>query len=187
MKVDVKTNQLMRRITFISIMVTFLIFILQFNYPGQFILQAITAFIYIRLSWYLISVLQFAGESINIQNPFSILLGINILSFISTFAAIGEFALPFSVLICILSIYISFITFQIKNPLFSKVYKFYGASLVLTILTKVFLSFEIVQSSSNKYPIYLSFITLANVLPLYAVLSITRKVNTAFQENPIPV
>jgi len=177
----------MRRLTFISIVLTFFIFVLEFNYPQQFILQAINAFIYILLSWYLISVLQFAGESISIQNPFSILLGINILSFISTFWAISNLALPFSVLFILLSIYIFFIAFQIKDPRFSKAFKLYGLALIVVISMKAFLSFEIVQLQFDERPMYLSFITLANVLPLYAILSITRKVITALHESSIPV
>jgi len=176
----------MRRLTFISIALTFLLFVLEFNYPPQLLLQILIMFIYIRLSWYLISVLQFAGENVTVQTPFTILLVLYILKIFSPLLMQGQ-AMPLDVFYVIIAIYATLTTFKIKNQRFSGVFRIYAILMLMSALLNSAILLLIFLPLYLDHSNYLNIIDMINVLPLYAILSITRKVTLSLQENTKPV
>jgi len=163
----------MRRLAIVSIAITFFAFILEFNYTPSFILHSFIAIVNVFLLWYLIGVLQLAGEDQAIQTPFSILLGISIISVFSNVLFIGtQITGAFGVLNSILIVYIFLATFKIKNPEFSNPFRFYSAALLLvtgvTLASIFFIGFD-------SLGFYIKFVTVFDVLPLFAILMIINK------------
>lgn len=184
MKVNKKNNTLMQRLTLASIAVILFAFILEFNYRPSFILHSFTAIVAVFLLWYLIGILQLAGESPAIQTPFSILLGISIISVFSNVLFIGTQSTgAFGILNVILVVYVMLATFKIKNPEFSGPFRFLGAALVVVAAFKLSAIFFI---GSGDVWVYVKFVSILDILPLVAIFRIINKTGKVLHNNIAP-
>src|ERR1700761_2369541 len=90
MKVTPGNNRRMVSISIISILILFILTLIRlwgfvpdiFTYYVLHIAAEIT---YLAMLWYVISILQFAGETVSIQSPFSILLGLELVYFLMSY------------------------------------------------------------------------------------------------------
>ena len=167
----------MRRLAITAIIIICFSFILEFNYTTTAaILLYLNSFIPIVLVWYLVAILQFAGEDIAVQTPFSIYLGISLISLLSQLFTPGSSLLAMGVLNGILLIYILVATFKIRNKKFSTIYRAYSISLLCILLVKLGAIFITPMQFNLGHPFFTNFIVLLDIVPLYIALWI---INTA--------
>ena len=177
----------MKRLTLISIVLTLLMFILEINYSPSILLHLTTEVAYLILAWYMISVLQFAGESTTVQTPFSILLGIGIISFVSAILSVDPQSMALNVLDVVISIYVLTTTLKIKNARFSTSFKVYGVIIVAVIALKLSIIFLPANARSfNERATYLKYNTLVAIFPFFAILNIVKRTGKVLQDNIIP-
>ena len=174
----------MRLLTLASIAAVLFAFVLEFNYTPSFILHSFTAVVAVFLIWYLIGILQLANEAPSIQTPFSILLGISIISVFSNVLFIGTQSTgAFGILNAILVVYVMLATFKIKNPEFLSPFRFLGVALVVAIAFKLSAIFFI---GTRDLQIYVKFVSLLDILPLFAILRIINKTGRILHSNMAP-
>ncbi|WP_183574742.1 hypothetical protein HDF18_00700 [Mucilaginibacter sp. X5P1] len=175
----------MRRLTIISIILTFVIFILEFNYSPPILFNLFIEIVNIFLAWYLISILQFVGENIVIQTPFSIFLGLQSVILTSLIFSIGLDLTPsYPILEMIVVVYMVLMVFKVKNAQFSSAYKTYSIMLLAIIILKVIILFEFKSSIFSGSQSYVKYGDLLSVLPLYAILNIINKARKVLQSEP---
>jgi hypothetical protein len=184
MKVNKKNNRLMWHLTLASITAVLFAFVLEFNYTPSFILHSFTAVVAVFLIWYLIGILQLAGEAPSIQTPFSILLGISIISVFSNVLFIGTQSTgAFGILNAILVVYVMLATFKIKNPEYSGPFRFLGVALVVATGFKLSAIFFI---GTGNLPVYVKFVSILDILPLVAILMIINKAGKNLHNDTAP-
>jgi len=191
MKVTAKNNRLIFGLLITNTICTFIIALLSINnvFPdviSWIILHATAGLCYIITISYLIGILQFAGEAITIQTPFSIFLGTQIIAaFASVLSARQQGQIMLTESLAMINIvvvfYIILVTFRIKAKQISTPYKIYGLSLVLEILLKfsfVFLRMPIMPER---------FIGVADFMPLFAIFYIVNRTGKLLNEHVQPV
>jgi hypothetical protein len=195
MIINKRRNKWMMAIVIVNILLTITLFLLNFNrVPLNWLfydfLQAMTEITYILIILYLVSVLQLANESIAVQTPFNIFLGVAIIAFISGFFPSRQQNLimiisVIGILNIIMTFYILVVTFKIKNKDLLPAFKIFSITQVLVMLLKISIPFVWVITTSQQTPIskYLGLISLLPVLIVFYIISKTQ--NIYVQHNHI--
>jgi hypothetical protein len=184
MKISKERNQLMAWLAIINIILTLAIFLLHMNrvqldLPFYYFIRGATEITYVLMILYLIGILQSVGETMAVQTPFLLFLGIEVVIFISgfissrsqsmlmMFTAIGAVKI-------ITVIYIAIMAFKIKNQWFSTAFKTYGLALILVFIIKMSAPVLFVMTNHGTPPA-LKYLGLTDIIPLIAMLFIIDK------------
>jgi len=178
MKVNQKNNRFIKKLATISIVLAVLNLILDMGLGANFlsdIFDFLTGVSIAVFLTYIISVLQFANEDISIQTPFSIFLGLQVITLLSNILPIIGLKpidlFPASgVLTIILTCYMMLMCFKIKNIKFSRPFKIWGILLVTLIILKLLILFLFPIIALN-----LSLPALSTIVYLSAILNIINK------------
>lgn len=183
MKVTRDNNQRMIGVNILNIflflvLLAIWIYRIHINHGVQYGLSVISEATYTVLIFYLINILQFAGEKILVQTPFSIYLGLQLISFISSFFSrigLDLFSIGLGVLNFLVIIFIVISAFKVKNEKLSFSFKTLGLCIVLPVILRVGLplipSFsELVYKAAKQGVSLIGYINLSEMIPLFAIL-----------------
>ena len=153
--------------------------IVKFDHSDPFfsaILYISIGVIFILLLMYLISILQFANENFKVQNPFSILLGLGIISLLSELffpRQTGDLTMGISIINVVLVVYVLIATFKIKSPILAHPFKILGFVWSISTLTKLSLLFSKTTFLTRDQLVLCA--DLINVTPLLAIYYVIRQ------------
>lgn len=194
MKINKQRNHLMVWLTIINITLKIGITLLHINriqldLSLSYFIDCVIEITYILMLFYLIGILQFVGETIAIQTPFSLFVGIEVVIFISGFISSRSqsmlmmfFAIGAVKIIAI--IYIAIIVFKIRNQQILVAFKIYGLSLILIFIVKTSMPFLFVMTNHAVLPT-LKYLGLTDVIPLIALLFIMDKTGEYIDSHQI--
>ena len=184
MRVTTNNNRLMAIMASVNILLIVLFFVLPFAsvVPGlviYYLLNIIRGVFDVFLSFYLVLLIQFAGEKVAVQTPFSIFLAIKLIFlfiFIFPFLHVGNLIQTTSIYIFVLIFYIAIMTTKMKNPVFSTPFKIYGASLIAVMIFGIVITFFNIKNNTPYQQLSgLWFTSLTGILPMLAILNILSK------------
>jgi hypothetical protein len=188
MKVSKENNSRMIALCVIGIILTLISSFLSvsntylfYYYLSYIAIQAIN----IILLMYMISILQFSNESISVQNPFSIFLGLEAVRVIGEvfFTKSTENLLSgIGMIELIIFIYIMIATVKIKSDKLKWPFQCLGIFLLLTSLIKMWVLFGFAGRISNSLTLYTNLI---NVIPFFAVLFILSRTKNILKKVEI--
>jgi hypothetical protein len=184
MKISKQRNHLMVWLTIINIILKLAIFLLHINriqldLSLSYFIDGVIEITYILMLLYLIGILQSVGETIAVQTPFSLFLGIEVMIFISGFISSRSQSMvmmltAIGVVKIIAIFYIAIIVFKVKNQQISVAFKIYGLSLILVFIVKMSMPFLFVMTNHAVSPT-LKYLGLTDIIPLIAMLFIIDK------------
>ena len=178
MKVNQKNNRFIKKLAIIAIILAVVNLILDMGVGANFLsdifvfLTGISIAVFLT---YIISILQFANESISIQTPFSSFLGLEVITLLSNILPIVglkpiDLSPASGVLTIILTCYMMLMCFKVKNIKFSRPFKFLGILLLTLIVLKLLILFLFPIIALN-----LSLPVLSTIVFLAAMLNIINK------------
>ena len=151
-----------------------------------YILHTAAEVTYLAPLWYLISILQYAGENISIQSPFSIFLGLELVNFLTSLFftnILATLRMGIGVLTGILTIYMAINAFRVKNGNLAGPFKVLGIAFLLALLLKFSLGF--IQVLPGR-PLPSGFIGIMEQVPLFAILYLVYRTGKYLHETGIP-
>jgi hypothetical protein len=182
MNVSKETNRRMKKVNIAGIISLLIFSFVKINSDPLLysLLDIITGVISIYLLLYLISILQFAHESVSVQNPFSIFLGLEVVRLVGIFFAESAASLlsGIGIIELIIMIYILIATFKIKSDKFARPFQIFGILLILTTAAKICLVFGFMGRGNELISLY---INLMGMLPLLAIFYIIRQTGKYLQ------
>lgn len=190
MKVTPGNNQRMVIVSIISIVILFFLWLTKINgvtldsisYYG---LHLIYEAMYLAMLWYLISILQFSGESVSVQTPFTIFLGVGLVNALILMVNVQTGLIAGTgALVGIITIYTAIYTFRVKHHNIKRPFRILGIALLVALLLKISLVF--LPIPPGKYvPGPDRFIGLINLIPLLAILYILLQTRRILKAEPV--
>lgn len=135
--------------------------------------------IYIALLMYFISVLQFSNESVSVQNPFSIFLGLEVVRLIGEvfFAkSVGNLLSGIGMVELIILIYIMIGTLKIKSEKLKWPFRTLGILLLLTSIVRMGFLFGSTGQINDLLKICINLTSVLPLLATYYILSTTKNI-----------
>ncbi|MBS1526582.1 MAG: hypothetical protein JST19_13080 [Bacteroidetes bacterium] len=182
MKVTPANNRRMVMISIANISLLFLLTLARINAVGldtvaDYGLHMIDEISYLTMLWYLVSIIQFTGESISVQTPFSIFLGLQLVNYICSFTALfGMLIEGLGILMGVITIYVAVYAFHVKHKMIKSGFRILGVALFGSILLKFSLAFLPI-TSGRHHPSPGVFIGFIDLIPVLAILYIILQVN----------
>ncbi len=142
MKVSIANNRRMIAIAIINLILLLIIFFLRINqlYFGAFFSIALLVaneLAFILLLWYVISILQYWGENLSLQTPFTIFLGLQVVNFLVRILRSRDLStmdLGLGVALAIVKIYMAVAAFRVKNEKIKDSFRVLGIILLFDVL-----------------------------------------------------
>jgi len=180
MKVSKENNRRTLKVSIAGIVLTLLFPIVNDPFFSALLYVAIEV-IYIFLLMYLISILQFLNENYSIQNPFSILLGLEVIKLTGELLfskQTGNLLMGITIIYIIILIYILVATFKVKSIKLARPFRILGVLWLITSSAKVLLLLMNVKHlAKSDLTLYAGLI---NVLPLLSIWYIIYKTREIF-------
>ena len=187
MKTSVVANKKMIRLSISGCFASLMLAIAQFNNDAFFsvLLYIVVEVIFIFLIMYLLAILQFAGESLSVQSPFSTLLGLEVVKLIAQVffsSQMGDLLLGISIITGIIVVYILVAAFKVKTHGIAKPFRILGVAWVATSVLKLSTLFFL--NRSNR-PGILLFADLLNTIPLVVIYYIIKRMESILNNTGI--
>ncbi|HVS90773.1 MAG TPA: hypothetical protein VHE59_01990 [Mucilaginibacter sp.] len=189
MKVTPRTNRWMVIISVANISLLLLLTLVRINAIAldaivDYGLHMVDEATYLAMLWYLISILQFAGENVAVQTPFSIFLGLQIVICICTFTTLfGTLIEGLGILMGVITIYVAVWAFRVKHQKIKSAFRILGVALIVSTWLKVSLAFlPIIPSPHLPGPG--RFVGFIDLIPAIAMLYIIHQVDNLLKINP---
>jgi hypothetical protein len=194
MKVNKENNRKMIKASIAAIVLSVILAFAQaINIDSLFyyLVYIATGIIYILLLMYVIGVLQFVGEAFNVQNPFSIVLGLEVVKFISGLFFIknaNNLLSGIGIIELIIFIYIIIAAFKVKSKKLALPFRILGISFLLTSIIRLGLLLGPFSYLINKYSILIIFTKMMDIIPIIAIFYIiyeTRNILRTYNTSDI--
>jgi hypothetical protein len=187
MKASVVNNKKMLRLSVSGCFAALMLAIAQFNNDAFFsaLLYIIVEVIFIFLIMYLLAILQFARESLSVQNPFSILLGMEVVKLIAQLffsGQMGDLLMSISITTGIIVVYILIAAFKVKTANIATPFKILGIAWLATSGLKLSALFFLNRLTR---PAMLMSADLLNLVPLVAIYYIIYQMGRILNSTEI--
>lgn len=193
MKVSIVNNRKMLRLSITGCIAALLLAIARFNGDTFFdtVLYLATEIIFIFLIMYLIAILQYVNEGISVQNPFSIMLGLEVIQLIGKLffpRQTADLVMGISIITTIIIIYIIIAAFKVKTKKLALPFRILGIAWFLSSASKLSLLFFLSRMSGH---VLMLCVDLINLIPLVAIYHIIRQAGTLLPKtessNRVPI